>query len=153
LIPPDGLAVIANAFAAVVLVTFLTEMAQFREPGGAVERIALTVWVVAYLGLLPSFLVQLQTGRPDANPALGAVAIALAIFVPKGCDIGAYFTGRLIGRHRMTPVLSPKKTWEGAFGGLATAVAVAFGLNGFGLVIPGGPVAVAAFGLTVGLAG
>jgi phosphatidate cytidylyltransferase len=152
-VPADGLACVADAFAAVVLVTFLAEMAAFREPGGAVERMALAVWVVAYLGVLPSFLVQPQLGRSNGDSTSGAVALALAIFVPKGCDIGAYFTGRLLGRHRMTPVLSPKKTWEGAAGGLATAVGVAFALDRLGPVIPGGAVGTVAFGLTVGLAG
>jgi phosphatidate cytidylyltransferase len=147
---------ILQGFAAIVLLTFLHEMATFRAPGGAIERIALTVWTVAYLGLLPSFLVQLRTdhtGSADDAIRRGTVALALAIFVPKGCDIGAYFTGRLIGRHRMTPVLSPKKTWEGAAGGLALAVGFAFALNGLGPVIPGGAVGTVAFGLTVGLAG
>jgi phosphatidate cytidylyltransferase len=151
--PADGLACVTDAFAAVVLVTFLAEMAAFREPGGAVERMALAAWVVAYLGVLPSFLVQLQLGPTNADPISGTVALALAIFVPKGCDIGAYFTGRFLGRHRMTPVLSPKKTWEGAAGGLATAVGVAFTLDRLGPVIPGGAVGTVAFGLTVGLAG
>jgi phosphatidate cytidylyltransferase len=155
-LPAEAWSWVMNGFAAVVLLAFLVEMARFREPGGAVERVALTVWSVAYLGLLPSFLAQLRIrdvgAAIEVNPR-GTVALALAIFVPKGCDIGAYFTGRLIGRHRMTPVLSPKKTWEGAVGGLATAVAVAFGLNSFGPVIPGGPAGVTAFGLTVGLAG
>ena len=38
-------------------------------------------------------------------------------------DTGAYAVGRLIGRHRMTPTLSPNKTWEGAAGGLVASVA------------------------------
>ena len=38
-------------------------------------------------------------------------------------DTGAYAVGRLIGRHRMTPRLSPNKTWEGAAGGLLAGVA------------------------------
>ena len=38
-------------------------------------------------------------------------------------DTGAYAVGRLIGRHRMTPTLSPNKTWEGAAGGLVVSVA------------------------------
>ena len=38
-------------------------------------------------------------------------------------DTGAYAAGRLIGRHQMTPVLSPNKTWEGAAGGLIASVA------------------------------
>jgi len=135
-------------FTAVVLAAFLVEMARYRGQGGSVTRLALAVLVAAYLGLLPSFLAQLRWPA-----ALGTLSLALAIFVPKCCDIGAYFTGRLIGRHRMTPVLSPKKTWEGAAGGLATAVLVAFALNGFAPIIPGGPAGVVAFGLTVGLAG
>lgn len=149
----NGLAEVTQTFAFVVLAIFLVEMAHFTGPGGAVERIALAVWTVAYLGLLPAFLVQLQLGRSDGDSTLGAVSLALAIFVPKGCDIGAYFTGRLLGRHRMTPVLSPKKTWEGAAGGLALAVGVAYGLNGLGPVIPHGPIGPLLFGLTVGLAG
>jgi phosphatidate cytidylyltransferase len=147
---PGGFVAVLFAFAATVLVTFLVEMATFQGPGGAVERIALTLWVVAYLGVLPSFLVNLQLGRSDG---LGAVALALAIFVPKGCDIGAYFTGRLFGRHHMTPVLSPKKTWEGAIGGLVMAIFVAFGLDRLGPVIPWGAAGTVLFGLTVGLAG
>ena len=39
------------------------------------------------------------------------------------CDTGAYAVGRLIGRHRMAPRISPNKTWEGSIGGLVTAVA------------------------------
>src|SRR5262245_1405442 len=51
---------VTGTFAAVVLSSFLVEMATFREPGGSVIRIALVVLVAAYLGLLPSFLVQLR---------------------------------------------------------------------------------------------
>lgn len=83
------------------------------------------------------------------------MALALAIFVPKSCDIGAYFTGRLLGRHRMTPVLSPKKTWEGAAGGLAVAMMVAVALDRLGpaSLLQGCVFLEVGFGLTVGLAG
>jgi phosphatidate cytidylyltransferase len=46
------------------------------------------------------------------------------ILTTKSCDTGAYFTGRLLGRHRMIPWLSPGKTWEGLAGGVATAILV-----------------------------
>jgi phosphatidate cytidylyltransferase len=150
--PLAGWETVAQGFAAVVLAAFLSEMARFKFPGGVIERIALAVWIVAYLGLLPSFLVQLQLGRA-AESAPAAVAMALAIFVPKACDIGAYFTGRFLGRHRMTPVLSPKKTWEGAAGGLILAVVASWAINLLGPVIPGGTAGVVAFGLSVGIAG
>jgi phosphatidate cytidylyltransferase len=143
---------VAQGFAAVVLAAFLSEMARFKFPGGIIERIALSVWIVAYLGLLPCFLVQLQLGRA-AELAPAAIAMALAIFVPKACDIGAYFTGRFLGRHRMAPILSPKKTWEGAAGGLVLAVVSAWAINSLGPVIPGGPAGIIAFGLSVGIAG
>jgi phosphatidate cytidylyltransferase len=36
-------------------------------------------------------------------------------------DTGAYAVGKLVGRHKMAPLASPKKTWEGSFGGLISA--------------------------------
>ena len=114
-----------------VLAVFLYEMALFEGAGRSVERMAVTLWIVMYIGLLPCFFAQLRWLYPT-DAAMGSVALALAIFVPKGCDVGAYFTGRLLGRHRMTPVLSPKKTWEGAAGGLAAAVLAAVSIDRFG---------------------
>jgi phosphatidate cytidylyltransferase len=143
-----------HLFAAMVLLAFLAEMARYREPGDSVARTAATIWLFAYLGLLPGFLIRLRwLPSPSDGVDAGAVALALAVFVPKVCDIGAYFTGRLIGRHKMTPQLSPGKTWEGAAGGLAAAVGVSFALQAITPIIPGGPAGVAAFGLTVGAAG
>jgi phosphatidate cytidylyltransferase len=150
---------LATVFAAVVLAAFLVEMALFREPGLSVIRIALTVWVVAYLGILPSFFALLRwqdsTRRLTTHVGAdaGTLALALAIFVPKCGDIGAYFTGRFLGRHRMSPVLSPKKTWEGAAGGMTASVAVAIGINRLGPVIPENMATEAGFGITVGVAG
>ena len=139
-------------FAAVVLAAFLLEMATFREPGQSVVRIALAVWTVAYLGLLPSFLAQLRWWPGDADRR-GVAALALTIFVPKFCDVGAYFTGRFLGRHRMSPVLSPKKTWEGLAGGLALSVLTAWALNHFLPALPLSDLSAAGFGLAVGVAG
>jgi phosphatidate cytidylyltransferase len=119
---------LAGAFGGVVLAAFLVEMASFREPGGVFGRMALVVFIAGYLGLLPSFLAQLRWLDVD-KPLVGTLALALAIFVPKVCDIGAYFTGRFLGRHKMAPVLSPKKTWEGAAGGLVAATATAIALD------------------------
>ncbi len=149
--PGDPWLWILGTFTGVVLGAFVLEMARFQEPGDSVERIGRTIWVVAYLGLLPSFFAQLRWLGP---PEVGTTALALAIFVPKGCDIGAYTVGRLIGRHKMTPVLSPKKTWEGAAGGVVAAALVAIALNRFGANVLGECWAVEiAFGVTVGIAG
>jgi phosphatidate cytidylyltransferase len=147
---------VLGTFTLVALSAFLLEIALYREPGGAVLRVALTLLIIAYLGLLPSFLIQLRWGTAATRGAGGFSAVAplaLAIFVPKCCDIGAYFTGRLIGRHPMTPRLSPKKTWEGLAGGLAVAVLTTLVINRLWPVLAGGDMAAVGFGVMVGVAG
>jgi phosphatidate cytidylyltransferase len=148
------LELVLSVFAGAVLTVLLVEMATFKEPGASVVRMAVGVWVIAYLGVLPSFLAQLRwlRGASDSGVDRGAVALALAIFVPKVCDIGAYFTGRFFGRHPMAPVLSPKKTREGFLGGLAVAVITTVLVN-HQVPLLAGDLAAAGFGLTVGLAG
>jgi phosphatidate cytidylyltransferase len=142
-------------FAAIVTASFLVEMATFREAGESIVRIALGIWIAAYLGLLPSFFAQLRWlgARESASGAdAGTLALVLAVFVPKCGDIGAYFTGRVLGRHPMAPVLSPKKTWEGAAGGIVASVAAAVSINRLGPLLATGWQEVG-FGLTVGAAG
>jgi phosphatidate cytidylyltransferase len=117
---------ILGTFICIVLGVFLVEMASFEKPGESVPRMGLTLWLVAYVGLLPSFLTQIRWMHDVKH---GSLALALAIFVPKMCDTGAYFTGRLLGRHPMAPILSPKKTWEGAAGGLTLAVLTAIAID------------------------
>ncbi len=131
---------------------FLVEMWDFRGPHRIAERIGQTLLVVFYLGVLPSFFLQLRW-----LPAQATLALALTVFVPKGNDIGAYFTGkfltgRVLGRTPMTPLLSPKKTWQGAIGGMLAGCAVAVGIATLGPVLPTTLSAVL-FGLTVGVAG
>src|SRR5262249_44217594 len=95
-LPWDSWHLVLAAFTAAVLAAFLVEMAAYREPGGSVARIAAATWIAAYLGLLPSFLAQLRWppgNAPDAGDGRAVAAMAVAIFVPKACDIGAYFTG------------------------------------------------------------
>lgn len=133
---------------------FVAEMWRFRGPDRITERIALTAFTLIYVGVLPSFLAQIRwLPRIDTTAAL-----ALTVFVPKGNDIGAYFvgkflTGRLLGRHHMTPLLSPKKTWQGAVGGMLASIAVALGINSVWHVLPGGWAGALGFGVTVGVAG
>ena len=136
-------------FAVVAILIICTEMASFREPGTSVARISAGIFAVVYLGILPSFFVQLRwSERPPAW-----LALALTVFVPKCGDIGAYFTGRFLGRTKFAPLLSPKKTWEGFVGGMATSMATAVGLSFAGPAFQFGIVEAVAFGLAIGLAG
>lgn len=144
--------VLGGLWLTTIVSAFLVEMRGFTGPTQQTQRLAMTAFVLAYVGILPSFLAQLRW-LPHST-----AAIALAVFVPKCNDIGAYFTGKfltgkLLGRHPMTPLLSPKKTWQGLCGGMLASVLVATGLNQwFGHVL--GPWYIATgFGLVVGTAG
>ena len=135
-------------------IAVLREMRIYRGPDQIVARISLTAFVVLYIGVLPSFLAQIRF----LDASISTVALALAVFVPKGNDIGAYFTGkfltgRVIGRTPMTPLLSPKKTWQGAVGGMLASVLVAVGVQANWPVIPGGWIGSVGLGVTVGFAG
>ena len=110
----------ALAFVASVLVAFVIEIFCYRKPGGVTSRLSATVFALAYVGLLLSFLVLLR------SLSLGMEALLSLIVVVKLGDIGAYTVGRLIGRHKMAPYLSPGKTIEGACGGIVFSCAGAW---------------------------
>lgn len=116
---PAGLAAPALAFVLWLLVAFAIEIFAYRRPGGVTARLAATMFALAYVGLLTSFLVLLRT-LPQQSAA-GLLALLSLIVVVKLDDIGAYTVGRLVGRHKMAPYLSPGKTIEGAVGGLVFA--------------------------------
>jgi phosphatidate cytidylyltransferase len=140
-------------FVAVMLAAFLVEMRRYKgESCAAVPRLGLTVLSLAYLGLLPCFFVQVRFLTPDAY--VSAVMLALVVFVPKCNDVGAFFTGTFLGRNKMTPALSPKKTWEGFAGGMLTGGLI--GVVGWWLapsIFTHGVPEAFAFGLVAGLAG
>ncbi|MBI3823840.1 MAG: phosphatidate cytidylyltransferase [Planctomycetes bacterium] len=145
--------ILIGILAGFLLLAFLYEMAGYFGPGRSVERIALTWLIVGYLGFLPCFFAQIRWLTEDHSA--NSWRLALAVFVPKCCDTGAYFVGRLIGKHKMTPVLSPKKTWEGAVGGMISAVAAAIAIDRCGpaTILRHDLLWEIGFGLTVGIAG
>jgi len=105
----------------------LVEMSQYgRGPAGATERLQAGVFVAAYVGIPMSLLVAVRN-LEGANPNWGLAALISLIAVTKSSDAGAYFTGQLLGRHKLIPRLSPGKTWEGSIGGFCFSVAVAYG--------------------------
>lgn len=52
----------------------------------------------------------------------GFLLLTTVILIPVITDIGAYFFGKRFGKHKLAPVISPKKTWEGSVGGTVSAV-------------------------------
>jgi phosphatidate cytidylyltransferase len=123
-------------FATVVMVTFVVQSPQFEAPGQTMAKIAGTILILAYVGILGTFIIQL---RWCDGPYEGIIALVYLIATAKGADTGAYTVGRLAGRHKLWPTLSPKKTVEGAAGGLAFGTAFALlvtAIARFGLKIP-----------------
>jgi phosphatidate cytidylyltransferase len=78
------------------------------------------VWVVG-LGLHLVLVRRLESG-------LEWFAILMIIVI--AADSGAYFAGRAFGKHKLYEKVSPKKTWEGVFGGMAAAVAALYVVRG-----------------------
>lgn len=101
--------------AAGVGVILLIEMVRFRQPGQAVIRAALAIFVLGYLGILMSYFAALRFFHDNA---WGMVALISTIAIVKVSDSGAYLIGKSLGRHKLAPVLSPGKTWEGMVGAL-----------------------------------
>jgi phosphatidate cytidylyltransferase len=64
----------------------------------------------------------------DPGSDMGLALCLWLVAVAKFCDVGALLTGMAIGRHKLAPHISPKKTWEGAAGGVLTAAAVGAGI-------------------------
>ena len=81
-----------------------------------------TVLGVLYIALLGSHLLSIRMGFTQL---LSAHLLSFFFLILMGADAGAYYTGRAIGKHKLAPKISPGKTWEGVFGGLVAALAMA----------------------------
>ena len=73
-------------------------------------------------GMGSMLFIRSGTGIPGQYPFAGLLYIVLIFVGAWITDAGAYFMGVLFGRHKMAPNISPKKTWEGAAGGLVFCV-------------------------------
>jgi phosphatidate cytidylyltransferase len=107
---------ILSAIPAALLVFFVSSGRQH-----AVAAFAVTLLGVVWIGGGLAYLMLLRNIPDDGR--LLIFATLLTVFAD---DTIAYVVGRAVGRHRMAPVISPGKSWEGFVGGTIAAVAVAF---------------------------
>lgn len=120
-----------DALSAAYVLT-ITAVALARLAGPAVDLgrdVLVGVLIVTYLPLLASFA-MVMLAAPDGPDRI--VVFILAVVMS---DIGGYTAGVLLGKHRMAPKVSPKKSWEGfagsvIFGAVATVVSVQLLLAG-----------------------
>src|SRR5438876_3123705 len=94
-----------------------------RQSQDAIVHMAGTVLATLYLGGLAWFLMAIRVKHsPREGGFHGTTWVILSILLMvKFTDIGAYFGGRALGRHKLIPWLSPGKTWEGLAFGMLTA--------------------------------
>jgi phosphatidate cytidylyltransferase len=111
----NTLAQVLLCYSLTILLLFLTAAYRYREPGRSMETLGAELLIVSYIGVLLGVAAQL---RWVAGDAAGYLVIGSLIVVVKGGDIGAYTLGRLFGKRKMVPLLSPGKTWAGGGGAL-----------------------------------
>jgi len=114
-----------------LLASFAAEIRRIErgasDMGRALASVGWTVLVVLTVGLLGVFLAKIRFLSRDSTE--GLMFLALFLGTVKGSDIGAYAIGSALGRHKLVPTLSPKKTVEGLFGGLAAGIGMALAIG------------------------
>ena len=104
---------LATAFA--VIAPGLYYLFRFRDIPSVAGRLAATITGIVYVGFLATYLAKLEVigGGDD---------VLLVLLVAWVADTGGYFAGRFLGKAKLYEAVSPKKTWAGAWGGLAGSV-------------------------------
>ena len=111
------------AFILVSMVSF--SLFNVSDPKKKVENLFIRIFGIFYVSFLLSFLIPLR-----ALP-FGGDWVIIALVINFGTDAGAYFAGRFLGKHKLYPAVSPKKTVEGAIGGVALCTILLLGYRQF----------------------
>lgn len=107
----DGYLIMFCAFLMLLMAIYV-----FRYPKYQTDQITIAFFGLFYVAVMLSYVYQLRV------VSIGGYLVVLIFLSSWGCDTLAYCTGMLIGKHKMSPILSPKKTVEGAIGGLVGAM-------------------------------
>ncbi|MCC7408180.1 MAG: phosphatidate cytidylyltransferase, partial [Phycisphaeraceae bacterium] len=91
---PTSVAIFATAVVVVFLAALIRHSWLNHRTEGSVAVAAVTLFSFMYLGLLPGFYLAIRRWH-DAE------VVAAIILITKACDVGAYFTGRFLGRHKL----------------------------------------------------
>lgn len=103
-----------------------------KQLAGAMVDWALTLAIPLYIGWPMSFFLLLRGTAPSLfkGPGAGwlflppgAWWLLLVLLGVWGFDAAAFFAGRFLGRHKLSPRISPGKTWEGVLGGFVLSIA------------------------------
>lgn len=126
MIPWDSLVAIPNWMAdwqtwlPFFLLLYLLGKLVFRYGTFTPEAAGLTLVGYYYITLLR------LVGRPPVQPKWAAFYLLFLLAAGKGSDMAAYGVGKTMGRHKMAPVVSPNKTWEGGIAGAVVGTLAGF---------------------------
>jgi phosphatidate cytidylyltransferase len=117
-IEPHAYLILVLAFC---LIATFWRQCQCLGTAGVLGNCGINCLAIAYLGVLGAFVLAIRV-------EMGLWEVLMLMFVVKCSDIGAYTLGKLFGKHKFSPRVSPGKTWEGLVGAMAfaTAVSLAF---------------------------
>ena len=130
---------------AAVLLAAVAPLFSGVAPAAALAGAASTVFGVLSIALPASSICYLRSVSPRA-----VLALLLIVWV---CDSCAYYFGRRLGRHKLAPLVSPNKTWEGSIAGLVGAAVFGAAAGAWWLLPELGPVRGLAAGAAVSTAG
>ena len=133
---------LATAFA--VVVPALYYLFRFRDIPSVAGRFAATITGIVYCGFLTAYLAKLKIIGGH-----GGDCVLIVLLIAWLGDTGGYFAGRFLGKAKLYEAVSPKKTWAGAWGGIAGSIVGVIALklitahwlswfDVFALAIPGG---------------
>lgn len=112
---PPRYAVALPLVLGIILVT-MTAMARRESPAAMLKTAGGTLLPIV-VGLLLSYPIALRN-----HPEVGRQLVVLLFLALIPGDTAAYYVGRKFGRHKLAPAVSPKKTWEGAAGGVVAGL-------------------------------
>lgn len=118
------------AIAAVVFVALMGATLWARGVSGRpLESVSVTAFGAAYAGGMLTFAYLLRHHRFVVTPGAGTALLLYPLVLTWVSDIGAYFVGRLVGRAKLMPSVSPGKTWAGAYGAVVLTVVASLAYN------------------------
>ena len=98
----------------------------FKTGSDPLPNLSITFFALAYIAIPLSTWFNIVYFFPEESNKEGRWWLFYLLAVTKLTDVGAYFVGSPLGKHKMTPYISPGKSWEGALGGLVFGVATSF---------------------------
>ena len=119
---PDVMTSLATGLLVLAMLVTCGRVLGERDQSNRIETIAATVGGLFYVPFLLQFLVCILMRESDSGENLALCVWVVA--VSKFCDVGALLAGLAFGRHLLAPQISPKKTWEGAVGGVLVSAGV-----------------------------